>query len=203
MLEAEREEALGLLRDPHLTDRIVQDFARCGIVGERTNALVSYLAAISRKLERPLALLIQSSSAAGKSSLLDAMLRLVPEEERIVYSAMTGQSLFYMGERDLKHKLLAIAEGEGCEPGELCAEAPAERGRAHHRLDLQGCDHGQTRRPRTYHVEGPVMIALTTTAAAVDEELLSRCLVLSIDEGRGQTQAIQARAARAAHPRRS
>ena len=35
-----------------------------------------------------------------------------------------------------------------------------------------------------YHVEGPVMIALTTTAVEIDEELLNRCLVLTIDEGR-------------------
>lgn len=36
------------------------------------------------------------------------------------------------------------------------------------------------------------MIALTTTAAEIDEELLNRCLVLSVDEGRTQTQAIHA-----------
>jgi hypothetical protein len=36
------------------------------------------------------------------------------------------------------------------------------------------------------------MIALTTTAAQIDEELLNRCLVLTIDEGRAQTQAIHA-----------
>ncbi|MFZ1903907.1 MAG: toprim domain-containing protein [Steroidobacteraceae bacterium] len=191
MLEAEREEALGLLRDPHLTDRIVQDFARCGIVGERTNALVSYLAAISRKLERPLALLIQSSSAAGKSSLLDAMLRLVPEEERIVYSAMTGQSLFYMGERDLKHKLLAIAEGEGMERASYALKLLQSEGELTIASTSKDATTGKLS-TETYHVEGPVMIALTTTAAAVDEELLSRCLVLSIDEGRRQTQAIQA-----------
>lgn len=40
--------------------------------GEQTNALVGYLAAISRKLEDPLAVMVRSSSAAGKSSLLDA-----------------------------------------------------------------------------------------------------------------------------------
>ena len=34
-------------------------------------------------------------------------------EEQVRYSAMTGQSLFYMGETDLKHKILAIAEEEG------------------------------------------------------------------------------------------
>ena len=55
-----------------------------------------------------------------------------------MYSAMTGQSLYYMGEMDLKHKLLAIAEEEGRELRELCVEAPAERGRAHDRLDRQG-----------------------------------------------------------------
>ena len=43
------------------------------------------------------------------------MLALVPEEERVFYSAMTGQSLFYMGEEDLKHKVLAIVEEEGAE----------------------------------------------------------------------------------------
>jgi hypothetical protein len=36
------------------------------------------------------------------------------------------------------------------------------------------------------------MIALTTTAADIDEELLNRCLVLTIDEGRAQTAAIHA-----------
>nr|CAC9163674.1 Uncharacterised protein [Escherichia coli] len=58
-------------------------------------------------------MLIQSSSAAGKSSLMDAVLNLIPPEERLQYSAMTGQSLFYLGETNLQHKILAIAEEEG------------------------------------------------------------------------------------------
>ena len=33
----------------------------------------------------------------------------------VQFSAMTGQSLFYMGEADLAHKVLAIAEEEGAE----------------------------------------------------------------------------------------
>ena len=70
--ESARARAMELLKAPDLIERIVSDFSRCGIVGEGSNALVGYLAAISRKLDRPLALLIQSSTAAGKSSLLDA-----------------------------------------------------------------------------------------------------------------------------------
>ena len=37
------------------------------------------------------------------------------------------------------------------------------------------------------------MIFLTTTAIEIDEELLNRCIVLSVDEGRAQTEAIHAR----------
>ena len=95
--------ALSLLRSPDMAGRILADFEACGVVGESTNKLVGYLAAVSRKLDRPLAIVIQSSSAAGKSSLMDAILAFVPEEERIQYSAMTGQSLFYMGQTNLKN----------------------------------------------------------------------------------------------------
>jgi hypothetical protein len=66
---------------------------------------------VSRLLDAPLAVLVQSSSAVGKSSLMEAILALLPEEH-------------------------------------------------------------------------PVMIFLTTTAIDLDEELLNRCLVLTVDEER-------------------
>ncbi|MFA1028499.1 MULTISPECIES: hypothetical protein [Pseudomonas syringae group] len=147
--------ALNLLRAPNLIERIEADLTRCGVVGESYNLLAGYLAAVSRKLDQPLAVLIQSSSAAGKSSLMDAVLNLMPEEERIQYSAMTGQSLFYLGETDLQHKILAIAEEEGVRPSGLRAETAAigrrvdhcqhRQGRSHRQLDHQAI-HGQ--RPR-------------------------------------------------------
>ena len=108
-------QALALLKSPNLLQRILQDFEACGIIGEHSNKLITYLATTSRKLDTPLAIIIQSTSAAGKSSLMDAALALMPPEDQIKYSAMTGQSLFYMGERDLKHKILAIAEEEGAQ----------------------------------------------------------------------------------------
>ena len=108
--EDERAAAMDLLRDPHMLDRILRDFERCGMVGEETNKLASYLAVTSRLLESPLAILVQASSAAGKSALMEAVLAMLPEEQRVQYSAMTGQSLFYMGETDLKNKVLAIVD---------------------------------------------------------------------------------------------
>jgi DNA primase len=191
MDEPDREAALGLLRDPELLARVVADFGRCGIVGERTNVLMGYLATVSRKLDRPLALLIQSTSAAGKSSLLDAVLRFVPEEDRIVYSAMTGQSLYYLGELDVKHRVLAIAEEEGAHRASYALKLLQSEGELTIASTSKDPATGKLVTEQ-YHVEGPVMIALTTTAADLDEELLNRCLVLTVDEGREQTQAIHA-----------
>ena len=45
---------------------------------------------------------------------------------------------------------------------------------------------------KEYKVEGPVMLLMTTTAIDIDEELMNRCLVLSVNESREQTQAIHA-----------
>ena len=66
LTDDERAEAMALLRDPRLLERIVADFALCGVVGEETNKLVGYLGVVSRHLEAPLAVIVQSSSAAGK-----------------------------------------------------------------------------------------------------------------------------------------
>jgi DNA primase catalytic core len=186
-----RNQALALLKAPDLLDRILADFETCGVVGEESNKLVGYLAAVSRKLDKPLAVIIQSSSAAGKSSLMDAVLNLMPEEERVQYSAMTGQSLFYMGETNLKHKILAIAEEEGAEQASYALKLLQSEGEL--TIASTGKDESTgTLVTKAYRVEGPVMLFLTTTAIDIDEELMNRCLVLTVNESREQTQAIHA-----------
>jgi hypothetical protein len=189
MSEEDRTAALALLRDPNLLQRVAADFERCGLVGEETNKQVAYLATVSRHLESPLAVVVQSSSAAGKSSLMDAVLQFVPEEERIQYSSMTGQSLFYMGEMDLKHKVLAIVEEEGARSAAYALKLLQSEGALS--IASTGKDPATGKLvTHQYRVEGPVMMFLTTTAIDIDEELLNRCLVLAVNEDREQTQAI-------------
>jgi len=189
MTDTDRAAALALLHSADLPARILADFQAAGVVGEATNKLVGYLAAVSRKLDRPLAVVIQSSSAAGKSSLMDAILSFVPEEERIQYSAMTGQSLFYMGQTNLKHKILAIAEEEGAHRASYALKLLQSEGEL--TIASTGSD-PQTGNLITqeYKVEGPMSLFMTTTAIDIDEELMNRCLVLSVNEDREQTRAI-------------
>ena len=105
---------------------------------------------------------------------------------------MTGQSLYYMKSDSLKHKVLAISEGEGAErasyalkllqsEGELCIASTGKDP-----LSGKLVTH-------EYKVQGPVMLLWTTTAIEVDEELMNRCIVLTVNEGREQTQAIHRR----------
>ena len=189
---ADEAAGVALLRDPGLLERIVSDVEALGVVGEADNALVGYLAMVSRLLAKPLAVLIQSTSAAGKSTLMDGLLSLLPAHERVHYSAMTGQSLFYIGEGDLKHKVLAIAEEEGVRQAAYALKLLQSQGEL--TIASTGKDPATGKLVTSeYRVEGPVMLMLTTTAIDIDEELLNRCLVLTINESAEQTAAIQAR----------
>ena len=185
----EHQAAMALLTDKHLLNTIVDDFNQLGLIGEETNKLVGYLACVSRKLDKPLGVVIQSSSAAGKSSLMEAILQLMPEEDRVQYSAMTGQSLFYMGETNLKHKILAIAEEEGASNASYALKLLQSEGEV--TIASTGKDEATGDLiTKDYRVEGPTQLFMTTTAIDVDEELMNRCIVLSVDESKAQTEAI-------------
>jgi DNA primase len=191
MSDAELKAALNFLKSPNLIQQLLKDFDALGMVGETTNKLVGFLAAVSRKLDKPLAVMVQSSSAAGKSSLMEAILQLMPVEERVQYSAMTGQSLFYMGEQDLKHKILAIAEEAGATHSAYALKLLQSEGEISIASTGKNTTTGNLE-THVYRVEGPVMLFSTTTAIDIDEELMNRCLILSVDESREQTQAIHA-----------
>ena len=83
---------------------------------------------------------------------------------------MTGQSLYYLGETNLKHKILAIVEEAGAEKASYALKLLQSEGEL--TIASTGKD-PQTGRMETqeYRVEGPVMIMLTTTAIDLDEEL--------------------------------
>lgn len=192
LTEEERGNAIAFLKDPDLLNRILDDFERCGVVGEKVNKLVGYLAAVSRKLDQPLAIIIQSSSSAGKTWLMDSVLAFVPNEEKVKYSAMTGQSLFYLGETSIKNKILAIVEEEGAERASYALKLLQSEGELS--IASTGKDPATGRLiTHEYRVEGPVMIFSTTTSIEIDEELQNRCIILTVNESREQTRAIHKR----------
>ena len=181
--------AIEFLKDPNLIDNIRSDFDACGLVGEDSNKLIGYLGCVSRRLAKPLAILIQSGSASGKTTLMDAVLSFMPEEEQIRYSAMTGQSLYYMGTDVMKHKILAIAEEDGVAQASYALKLLQSDGKL--TIAAAGKNSGTGRQvTESYSVEGPVMMFLTTTSEHPDPELQNRCLTLRVNESPTQTASI-------------
>ena len=82
----DKTEALRFLENPDMFAEILTDFETLGYTGEEMNKLLCYVAAISRKMDHPLSVMIQSRSAAGKSYLQDTALSLVPKEDYIKYT---------------------------------------------------------------------------------------------------------------------
>lgn len=192
MTRTDEEEALEFLKDPSLFNRILEDFETIGLTGEEANKLTGYLAATSRKLEEPLSILIQSRSAAGKSTLQDAIISLIPPEDYVKYTRLTDQALFYKEEDSLVHKLLAIEEEQGA------------RGASYSIRNIQSSNYlsiaATEKDPATgklktgeYRVKGPVSLMITTTEVELDYETSNRFVTLTIDESREMTARILAK----------
>jgi hypothetical protein len=185
MTTEERDAALTFLQDPNLLQRIAADYETCGLVGDAAPKLVSYLCAISRKLPQPLAVLTMAPSAAGKSSLQDATLAFVPDEDALVLSTLTGQALYY-SDTDLRHKVLAIAEEEGASRASYALKLLQSDGKLSLAVPIKDSDSGNIS-TQIKTVQGPVALFLTTTAPQIDDELANRCIVLTVDESAEHT----------------
>lgn len=188
----DRQQALALLKNPAMFDEILSDFETIGYTGEPMNKLLCYVAAISRKMDEPLSVMIQSRSAAGKSFLQDTVLSLVPEEDFIKYTRLTDQALFYKEVDSLKHKILAIEELDGMNGAIYSIRSIqsskkitiAYTGKDPMTGDLKTGENS---------VEGPLMVFITTTAVEIDGETASRFVFISIDESTEMTEKILAK----------
>jgi DNA primase catalytic core len=192
MTGKERSRALGLLKNPSMFDEILSDFETIGYTGEPMNKLLCYIAAISRKMDEPLSVMIQSRSAAGKSFLQDTVLSLIPEEDTIKYTRLTDQALFYKASDSLKHKILGIEELDGMN-GAIYSIRSIQSSKKI-TIAYTGKDPvtGELKTAEN-SVEGPLMVFITTTAVEIDGETASRFVFISIDESAEMTEKILAK----------
>ncbi len=186
LTESEKASALELLRDPRFPERVAADLSLLGYVGEEENKRVGYLASVSRKLDDPLSVLVVSRSAAGKSTLAEAVASLCPPEDLLRYTRLTAQTLYYQKPDALTHKLVLVEEAEGVEDAAYALRILQSA----RKLSLStAAGKGDA---RTREVKGPVALFVTTTRTDLDEETAGRFLPLSVDESREQTRAILA-----------
>ena len=189
MTDKDKAQAIKFLQNPDMFKEILRDFETLGYTGEEMNKLLCYVAVISRKMENPLSVMIQSRSAAGKSYLQDTVLSLVPKEDCTKYTRLTDQALFYTGTKALKHKILAIEELDGMN-GAIYSIRSIQSSKEI-TIAYTGKD-SVTGEQKTMEnkVEGPLMVFITTTQVDIDGETASRFVFISIDESEEMTKKV-------------
>jgi hypothetical protein len=170
-------------------DEILADIETIGYTGEDTNKLLCYIAAISRKMESPLSVMIQSRSAAGKSYLQDTILSLFPEKDVIKYTRLTNQALFYADSKGLKHKILAIEELDGMNGAIYSIRSIQSSKEITIAYSAKDTATGKQTIQKNI-VQGPLMVFITTTQINIDGETASRFVFISVDESEEMTKKI-------------
>jgi hypothetical protein len=97
---------------PDILDRFEADLRRCGVAGEGRVAKILYLAMTSRLLERIVSVAVKGPSSAGKSYLVEWVLRFFPERAYHALTAMGEKTLAY-SEEPIRHRFLVLYEAAG------------------------------------------------------------------------------------------
>jgi hypothetical protein len=174
--------------------------ARLGVVAERGAILATYLTATSRlSRSRAISLLRRGAAASGKNHVADAVFNLIPEESIVAAIGGSPKSLAYFGGVDavdaLKHKLLyipeaaAIADRHGVESEfTTMLRVLISEGRIVYQT-VQTQEDGP---PVTVTVtkNGPIAVVITSARANIEEEMMTRLMVVDADESDHQTRAI-------------
>ena len=192
MTDAERDDALALLRRPDLLDQVGRDIDALGYVGEPINTRLLYLVAISRKLADPLSAIILSQSGAGKSGLTEVLEQLTPPEDVVLLTRLTPQSLYYVDPGFLDQKLVIVEERYGSLEADYSIRVLQSRKKLIAAAPIKDPQTGALK-TRIFTVEARAAFIEATTAGSVNHENATRCFELAMDESPAQTARIHAR----------
>jgi len=192
MSEAERAEALALLKRRDLLDQLAADVDALGYVGEETNKRLLYLVAVSRKLADPLSAVILSQSGAGKSGITEVIERLTPPEDVVLLTRLTPQSLYYTAPGFLDQKLVIVEERYGSMEADYSIRVLQSRKKLIAAAPIKDPQTGNMR-TKVFTVEARAAFIEATTASAVNHENATRCFELTMDESAEQTRRIHER----------
>lgn len=190
----------------HETDilaRFEHDLRLANVVGEERLAKLTYLCLTSRVLpwgrpgQRPVSLVAKGTSSSGKSYTTGVVLRFFPRSAYIEPKSMSPKYLLYTDE-DLSHRFICIPEwsaiSDDPEVVTLVRTLLSEGYACHGTVDGNG-----VKQARELRKEGPTGLLMTTTAAAIDAELETRCLSDVTDDSPEQTRRVLVAMAQAEH----
>jgi hypothetical protein len=162
-----------------------------GLVGEKTNAAILVLAAVSLLAGEPISAIIKGTSSVGKSEVIKRVVKLLPKDTVMELQSVSDKALAYMGKDALRYKTLIIYELGGLGKAGSDALEMAKQGMSEGRIRRQIAESSNKGvRPKLVEVDGPFNVWTTTTQVRTDYELNNRVFELSPDDSREQTRSI-------------
>ena len=184
-----------LYNEPDLIQRFQEDVELAGLIGERKNAAIVFLSAVSAKLRKPLNLTIQGSSAAGKNHLLSCVANFIPEEMKKMITGMSPKVLMHADENEFEHKVIFIAEYEGVSGADYAIRTMQSEQIIEWEFVESSSKGIHKKKSR---VKGPAAFIQATTRAVLHPENETRLLFVRMDESDQLTQEILRHQAREA-----
>lgn len=188
MSEADKREALEYLKGKDLMKRTLQDIISTGIVGEKLNCMIAWLAYTSRKREKPLHLMCLGASGVGKTYLQEKIGQLIPEEEKLEITTLSENAFYYFGQEELKHKLILIEDLDGANDVLYPLRELQSKTSISKTVTLK--DNKGNLKTITLRVEGPVCVSSCTTKEKIYEDNANRCILIYIDTSAEQDKRI-------------
>jgi DNA primase len=182
--KAIRAAALRLIGDPLFLFRVVQAIAEMGIVGEKRNILILFLAALTKDFDKSVSVLEKGASSTGKSEVVRSVIRIMPPECVLMRASLSKMAPVH-GAGDLSGKILCIAEYHGARDASYLTRLLQSEGHIDHEYATAvGRERGTVVVSRT----GSPVVFTTTTRDRVFEDDETRFLSTQADDSPEQTQ---------------
>lgn len=176
------------LSSPNLMERTKEDIGKAGVIGEATNRLLMYLIFTSRKRENPLHVVSFGTSGIGKTHLQEKVSALIPEEDKLEITSLSGNAFYYFGRQELRNKLILIEDLDGAEDVLYPLREIKSKRQVTKTVVIKNTK-GETRTV-TLKVEGPVCVSGCTTKESLYEDNANRSFLIYIDESKAQDNKI-------------
>lgn len=176
--------AQAYLKAPNLMGRTMEDIGKAGVIGEENNRLLMYLIFTSRKRDNPLHVISLGSSGIGKTHLQEKVSALIPEEDKLEITTLSGNAFYYFGQQELRNKLILIEDLDGADEVLYPLREIKSKKRITKTVVVKNTK-GETRTVSLV-VEGPVCVAGCTTKESLYEDNANRSFLIYIDESKEQ-----------------
>ena len=159
--------------------------------GDTSNAKLLFLASLTRFSKKPVSILIKGASGSGKSELMNTILRFIPEADKEVFTGMSEQSITFMEENSLRHKVLAIQEFSGLNnpAGNTNLRSLLSEGKIRRQTSITNAKDNNFN-TQVNKVVGPISLFMTTTEKSIHPEDENRMISITVDQSPEQKRKV-------------